>query len=138
MPEAPKKSRWFSRIETREDALRAIKDSSSAFLVVAALQVILMVVILRSYDVLFDAAVLAVGALLLRRYNSRAAAIVLLLLAVAEAGVTVANRLGVIAEGGKNVILALLVLWAGIRAVQATFKLHRLAMAEAAKSLVRT
>jgi hypothetical protein len=86
----------------------------------------------------FDVAVLIVGAAFLRWFNSRAAAVVLLLLAVVGAAVTVANRFGLALGGGNNVILAAIMVWAGVRSVQVTFKLHRLAAAEAQNSLVRT
>jgi cobalamin synthase len=33
-----KKKGWFSKIESREDALKVVKDTSSGFFVVAALQ----------------------------------------------------------------------------------------------------
>jgi hypothetical protein len=38
--------------------------------------------------------------------------------------VTVLNRLGVTAEGGKNIFLAVIMLVVAVRAVEATFKLH--------------
>jgi hypothetical protein len=37
---------------------------------------------------------------------------------------TFLNKAAVISEGGSNIILALIVLWAGVRATEATFKLH--------------
>jgi hypothetical protein len=135
---ASSRSRWFSKIETRDDALKAIKDASGGFFVLAGIQAALGVIVLKQYSMLFDVAVLVVGAAFLRWFNSRAAAVVLLLLAVVGAGVTVANKFGLALGGGNNVILAALMVWAGVRSVQATFKLHRLADAEAQNSLVRT
>ena len=38
--------------------------------------------------------------------------------------VTVANKLGENLGGGTNIFLAVIVLWAAIRAVEATFKLR--------------
>ena len=52
------------------------------------------------------------------------AALVLLVSAVIGAGVTFASKAGADLGGGNNIFLALIVLWAGIRAVEATFKLH--------------
>ena len=51
------------------------------------------------------------------------AALVLLVSAVIGAGVTFANKSGADLGGGNNIFRALIVLWAGIRAVEATFKL---------------
>lgn len=117
-----KKAGSFSKIGSREDALKVVKDSSNALFVVAAIQAALAFIV--GFSVLFDALVYAIGALLVRRFHSRAAAIVLALLAVASAGVTVANRAGAHLGGGNNIVLALIVLWAAVRAVEATFKLH--------------
>jgi hypothetical protein len=58
------------------------------------------------------------------KWKARTAAVLLLLLAGLAAVVTVMNKLGIMAEGGTNIILALIVLWAAVRAVEATFKLH--------------
>ena len=131
-----RRSKWFSKIDTRDDALKAIKDASGAFYVLAAIQLV-VVFGLKQYSVVFDIAVLVVGASFLRWKKSRAAAVVLLLFAVVGAGVTVANKFGSDLGGGNNVILAAITVWAGIRSVQATFTLHRLAAAETHNSLIR-
>jgi len=117
-----KKKGLFSKIESREDALNVVKDTSMGFFIVAGLQALLSFLV--GYVVLFDALVYVVGGYFLRRFNSRIAAVVLLLLAFAGAGVTLANRGGANLGGGSNIILALIILWAAIRAVEATFKLH--------------
>jgi hypothetical protein len=118
----PKKKRFVSKIESREDALKHIKDTSNAFFFIAVLQAALAYWI--GLWVLLDAVIYAVGGFFLRRFNSRAAAVVLLVLALVGAGVTVANSVGVNLGGGNNFILALIILWAAVRAVEATFKLH--------------
>jgi hypothetical protein len=117
---------WVSKIETAEEARKVIKEASSGFFIVAALQAALSVVILKNLLGLVDVALMVVGALLLRAFNSRAAAVGLLVLALAEAGTTFANRFGAELGGGNNVFLALVMLWIALRAVQATFKLKRL------------
>ena len=119
---AGKKRGFFSSIESREDALKVAKDASTAFFLIAGLQALLSFVI--GFSILLDAAVYLVGGFFVRRFHSRAAAIVLLLLAGISAAVTVGNRMGADLGGGKNVVLALIVFWAAIRAVDATFKLH--------------
>jgi cobalamin synthase len=118
-----KKAGWFSKIASREDALKIIKDTSNGFFVVAAIQAALSFLV--GYSILFDAALYAVGGFFLRKFNSRVAAVLLLLLAAIGAGVTFANKVGANLGGGNNIFLALIVLWAGVRAVEATFKLHR-------------
>ncbi len=117
-----KKKGSFSKIENRDDALKMVKDTSLAFFFVAGLQAILSYWI--GSGVLIDAAVYAIGGFFLRRFNSRTAAVILLILALLGAGVTIANKAGANLGGGNNIILALIILWAGIRAVEATFKLH--------------
>ena len=128
-------SRWFSKIATRDDALRTIKDASNAFFILAGIQLVAALA-LQQYWNITDAAVLAILAFLLRRFASRLVAVALLVLALLEAGVTVANRLGVMAQGGRNLLLAAIVLWAAVRAVQATFKLHTLS--EGGRTLIRS
>lgn len=113
---------WFSRIKTREDALKMVKDMSMAFLVLAGIQAVLSFAV--DSTVLYESAILAVGGFFLRRFNSRSAAVVLLLIAALGIGVTFANAAGADLGGGRNFVLALIVLWAAIRALEATFKLH--------------
>jgi len=117
-----KKNDFFSKIESREDALKLVKDTSNAFFFIAVLQAALAYWI--GLSTLFDAALYAVGGFFVRRFNSRAAAVTLLLLALVAAGVTIENRAGANLGGGGNIVLAVIVVWAGVRAVEATFKLH--------------
>jgi hypothetical protein len=114
---------WFSDIESREDAVAAVKQTATGFFVVAALQIALSFWV--GFAVILDAVVYIVGGLLLRRWHSRAAAVGLLLVAMAGAAVTVANAVGADLGGGTNILLAVVILWAAIRGVEATFKLHR-------------
>lgn len=51
-------------------------------------------------------------------------AVALLVLSLVGVGVTFANRAGANLGGGNNIILAIFVLWAAVRAVDATFKLR--------------
>jgi cobalamin synthase len=111
----------FAKIETREDALKTVKDASIGFFAVAVLQALLATFIAPS--LYLDAAILAVLAGALWKWNSRLAAVLLVVVSGGEAVVTVLNRLGVMAQGGKNVILAFIMLVVAIRAVEATYKL---------------
>ena len=121
MTEAKKKG-WLSKIESRAEALKVVKDTSMAFFVVAGLQAALSFLV--GFSILIDAGLYVIGGFLLRRFNSRAAAVALLILALLGTVVTVANKLGENLGGGNNILLALIVLWAAVRAVDATFKLH--------------
>jgi hypothetical protein len=75
-------------------------------------------------SVLIDAGILALLGLILMKWHSRTAAVLLLLVSLGQATVTVLNRLGVTAMGGKNIVLAIIMVIVAVRAVEATFKLH--------------
>jgi hypothetical protein len=122
MTDEKKKSGLFSKIESRDDSLKTIKDTSMAFFFVAALQGVLGYFIAPS--MIIDAVMYAILAGALLYWKSRVAAVLLLLLGGAAVVMTALNRFGVTADGGNNIILALIIAWAAIRAVEATFKLH--------------
>ena len=121
--QTPKKRGLFSKIETREDALKTIKDSSITFYLIGGLQIALSFFLGASAIV--DGLLFIIFAFLLQKFNSRIVAVLLLILSGAGLVVTTMNSFGG-GQGGRNVILALVVLWASIRAVQATFKLQSL------------
>jgi len=123
MADAVKKQGLFSRIETREDALKLVRDGSIAFLVLAGLQALIGVFI--APGMLLDAAIVAVLALIIWKAQSRVGAVALVLLTGAEAVITVLNRIGAMSSGGSNVFLAIIMLILSIRLVEATFKLAR-------------
>ena len=126
----------FAKIENRDDALKTIKDTSIASLVVAGIQGAIGVFL--APGVLLDAALYAILGLILMKWKARTAAVLLLLLSGLAALVTVMNKLGVMSGGGTNIILALMVLWAAVRAVEATFKLHGKFARESTYRHVRT
>jgi hypothetical protein len=122
----PKKG-IFAKIENRDDALKTVKDTSIVSLVVAGIQVAIVVFLDPSFP--NPAPFYAIFGLILMIWKSRTAAVLLLwfslvlwfsLLAVSGT----IMRLGVMLERGANIILVLIVLWAAVRAVEATFKLH--------------
>jgi hypothetical protein len=110
-----KKWRWFAKIETKEQAQQTVRDASVFFFVISGLQIIMAFVV--GPLALIDAAVYAAGGIVLRMLESRIAAVVLLIY----------SGLGVIVilVAGRPPILAAVAVWAGVRAVDATFKLHR-------------
>ena len=124
MAEAPKKkSALFSKIETRDDALKAVRDCAGGFFVVAAIQGLIGAFLVPS--MLIDGVLIGAFALILRQWHWRLAAIVLLSMALLMLVSTVGNRLGVTSQGGGNIFLAVLMVLAGIRSVQATFILAK-------------
>jgi hypothetical protein len=124
------KSKWFKPIHTRDEALKTIKESSSGFFAIAALQGTIGLWLATQpnsgFDIgetMIDVAIYAVFAAWLRWGRSRTAAIVLLITATIALGTTFGAQLKVI-QGGKNIVLALIVFWAAVKAVEATFKLR--------------
>lgn len=122
MEEKEKKKGMFAKIESREDALKTIKDCAMGFFVVAAIQAGLGYFIAPS--LIIDAVLYAVLAGIMLKWKSRIAAVFLLVIACFAVYMTVLNRLGMAAEGGNNIFLAAIILWAAIRSVEATFKVN--------------
>ena len=118
-----KKSALFSKIETRDDALKAVRDCAGGFFVVAAIQGVLGALLFPS--LIIDALVIAVLAFILRQWHSRFAAVVLLLTSLLILGTTVGNRIGVTSQGGGNIFLAVLMVLVAFRSVRATFILAK-------------
>lgn len=118
-----KKNTWFGKIETRDEALKVIKDVSNSFYFLAALQIIFGYFIM-GVEVIIDGTIFAVCAFLLRKFNSRVVAVVLLLLSVGGLIVTGINKFGG-GSGGRNLVLAVIAIWVSIRAIQATFELRK-------------
>ena len=122
MAEKKPKKGWFAKIETKDDALKVIKDTSIAFFVVAGIQGGIGFFIAPA--LIIDAVLIAVLAFILMKWKVRMAAVLLLILASIMTVTTFLNKAGVISDGGSNIILALIVLWAAVRATEATFKLR--------------
>ncbi len=115
---------WISKIETRDDALEVEKVASYAFFFLAALQFVLFLAV-RSTAALVVAGILVAGAAALR-LHSRPAAAALLALSCLEALATVAKMFGAHPGLGSNVLVAGLMVWVAVRAVQATSALRRM------------
>lgn len=118
-----KKNAWYGKIETKEEALKVIKGASNGFYFLAVLQIVLGYFIMGA-SAIVDGVIFAVCAFLLRKLNSRAVAIILLLLSVGGLVVTGINKFGG-GTGGRNIILAVIMIWTSIRAIQATFGLRK-------------
>ena len=119
-----KKHAWFSKITTKEEAKKVIKDARNGFYILAAIEILAGLFVLGIPTVV-DGVLFGVLAFLMDRFNSRIAAVVLLLLAIAAVFVTIQSSIGG-GAGGRNVFLSVIVAVISIRAVQATLKFHNL------------
>lgn len=117
-----KRTGLLGKIENREGALKTIKESAYAFIFIALLQGAIGVFLAPS--TLIDAALFFICAILLMWLKSRTVAIVLLLMSLGAVIMTVLNKIGVSTGGGSNIILAIIILFAAVKATEATFKLH--------------
>ena len=115
---------WISKIETRDDALEVEKIASYAFFFLAALQLVLFLSV-RSAGAFVVAGVLVAGGAALR-LHSRPAAAVLFAVSAVEALATVAKMLGAHPGFGSNVLVAGVMVWVAVRAVQSTWALQRM------------
>jgi hypothetical protein len=126
-PAPAKKNAWYGKIETEQEALKVIKDASYGFFFIAILQGVIGLAL--GMNVLLDAILYLIFAGILLKFKSRVAAILLLLLSAGALVVTFVNKLNPNPEGrtgGTNIVLAVIMLWAAVRAIQATFKFHKL------------
>lgn len=115
----------FPRIESREDALSAVKNSSNGFFGLALMMFVFSFFLESPIGpYLFFSALLIAGlANLLREYNLRTAAFILLILAINVVVGTVDNFFFG-GDGGRNIVLAVLILLLAIKSVEATLKIH--------------
>jgi hypothetical protein len=109
-------------LQARPQATAVVKHSSTAFFVLAALQGTIGLIINRG--LLVDAALLAVLALLLRKFKSRVAACILLLMTTAIIVTTLLTLLQIAQLGGGNIFLAVAAFLIACKSVEATFKIH--------------
>jgi hypothetical protein len=126
-PNSQKPDRWkwmVGPIATLEDADRVVRESAKGYFTLAAIQAVLAFFL--NPWILVDAGLVALGGLWLLKSKSRVAACLLLGLGILEAGQTFLNKFAGQKQGGTNVFLAVIVVWVGIRAVQATFRHHQL------------
>lgn len=118
----PKKTGWISKIKSRDDAIKIAKECGMGFFVIAGIQGAIGAWLAPTH--LFDAAIFAMCGFFIRRSFSRTAAVIALLLSLMAVVTTVMNKIGESVGGGSNIVLTLIVLWAAVRSVEATLKLH--------------
>lgn len=110
----------FAPIVTRQDAEKAIKESSYSFLGLAVFQSILGYFIVGFYAFV-DGFLFAFLALWLLKRKSKNAAVILLIISVINVFSTFFNRINN-APGGRNIFLTIIMLFVAYRAVKATFR----------------
>lgn len=99
-----------------------VKECAIALFFLAALQAVFALI--QGPFLLASAAAWAVGGLWLLRTASRAASSLLLLSALTYSAIALANQAGAGLGGGSNVMLAIVVVWTTLKAVEASFRLH--------------
>jgi len=119
-----KKDPWklFRPISDAESCRQTLKDVSIGFYVLAAIQGAIGAFLMPS--MLIDAVLIAVLAALIQTIKSRIAAVLLCLMSAIMLVTTIITALGIAQMGGKNLWLAVIAAWCGIKAVEATFKYH--------------
>ena len=110
----------FAIIRSRDDALHVVADAAIAFLAAAA--VLVAMAFLQGWQDLADATLYVVLGLLMWRFRSPAAAFALLLVSMMRFFVTVGQTLETGAVNWIYVVVTIAVLFASIRAVEATLK----------------
>jgi hypothetical protein len=130
-----------SKGQSKDDALKVIRNSTNVLLIIAGIQAAVFAGLLVSFltpdqpysefppmliAYLGVTALIYAGlSLMLRHYYSRVFAIILVLLSVATALSSLIAGSGGAARG--NVVVSLITIWASGRAAIAAFKLHRVA-----------
>jgi len=111
----------FAIIRNRDDALHVITDTAIAFLASAA--ALAAMAFTHGWQDLADATLYVVLGLLMWRFRSPAAAFALLLVAIMRFFITVAQTIETGEVNRIYVLVTVVVLFASIRAIEATLKL---------------
>ena len=122
-----KKNTWFEKIETRDGALKAIKDSSYLFFFVSIFQIVIKFAL--GTDLRLDAILYLIFGGILLKFKSKIAAILLLLLSSGVLVMAFINRINLDSSprtGVASLFMPIIMIWASVRAIQATFKLSKL------------
>ena len=122
MSQSDQKSWWILEIVSRSDSLTVAKRAGIAFWILASIQALVGAFLMPA--ALADAVVTAALATVLFVWRSRVAAVGLLMLSLWSLVLTALNLIRGTAGGGRNIVFSAVFLWAAVRAVEATFKLH--------------
>jgi len=117
------------KIDTRAEAEKIIRDTSIAFFLVAAMQIIFGLFIPHT-AMIVDGVIFGLLTYFLRHYKSKAAAITLLVFSLVTIAVTFINLIDEQRRGGSNIFLAAIMLYLSIRALMAVNKITGIKNAE--------
>jgi len=123
-PTTKKEGSYFARIETKEEALSIVKKTSNIFYFLAVLQTLVGFLFWGTSSIL-DVVIFASTAFLLRKYNSRGIALFMVIISAVLMYSTATCKVND-CLGGKNVFLTVIMLWASVRALQATIKIYQI------------
>jgi hypothetical protein len=112
------------KIQTLERAYSLVRQVAWAFIVVGILQLGVSLLVPELFDGVFDAGLFILFGALFGLKPRLWLGVVLLLLSAAAVGFTVWNKFSG-AMGGQNVILSLIILYAGIQALNAAWYVHK-------------
>jgi hypothetical protein len=122
---------FTSPIETEQDAIKALREISKAWYAVAAITGLAGLLLYFSssksvaVNVWADACLYVAAGKYLQERKSRAFAIFLLLYSLLVTGLTIAAMAGIYkGAGGKNIVLAIIVVAMAYRGVKATYVYH--------------
>ncbi|MDP3057430.1 MAG: hypothetical protein Q8N37_02845 [bacterium] len=131
IPVPPKKKDFwsgsFDKIETKEDALKVIKEFSHGLYFLAIIHIAAYFILAVRLAVLLDGIMYVVLAFLLHKFNSKIVAIILLLIGIVNLIVFVVVKVyNYDNVEGPHPVLVFIIIYFSIRAVQATFRLQKL------------
>ncbi len=115
---------WKGKITEKKLAKFIANEAAKGFYVLAAIQLVIGWFI-NGPLALIDAVLFAGLAFLMVKFMSRVAAVILVILSVISL-ITTTFNLVLGGSGGVNIALAVLFLWMGVRAAQATFAYQKM------------
>ncbi|WP_243396426.1 hypothetical protein [Leptospira hartskeerlii] len=119
--------RFFSKIESPEEAEFFLNSSSYILVLIGFLQSILFTFLLGSFrNFYMDVLLLFIFGVVIRFSRSRVSVILLCIYSIIILLGTTLTWFGIAAGGGNNIFLALMLLLLSIRTVQVSFKFHML------------
>lgn len=125
MEKKKKTPTWsFGKIESKEDCESIMKEVGIGFAVLGVIQWLIGCFVMWWWAII-DGVLFIVLWILLKYLNSRTVAILLSILALLAIYSTFMNNIWAW-TGGKNTILSLIMWFAALRWMQATFKYHKL------------
>jgi hypothetical protein len=124
--ETKRKNKLFPKITDAKSALKTIKDVAIAYYVIGGIFIAMGIFV--GQNLLVDGGICIFLGLLLQYFKSRTAAIIMCIYSVISLGMTISNKIHSVqnlANGGTNIMMAVIIIIASLKAVEATFKYHK-------------